>query len=83
MIELTEQQREAVARAVGEPPTVIDPVTQMRYVLLRAEVYDRLKGLLAEDPQPADAYPAIDRAFAEGWADPKMDDYDRYEELKR
>jgi hypothetical protein len=27
---------------------------------------------------PADAYPAIDRAFAAGWDDPKMDDYDRF-----
>lgn len=31
---------------------------------------------------PGEAYAAIDRAFAEGWNDPKMDDYDRYEELK-
>jgi hypothetical protein len=32
---------------------------------------------------PRDAYAAIDRTFAEGWNDPKMDDYDRYETLKR
>jgi hypothetical protein len=31
---------------------------------------------------PCDAYAAIDRVFADGWNDPLMDDYDRYEELK-
>ena len=50
-------------------------------MLLRLAVYDRLKVLLEQDYQPRDAYAAIDRAFAEGWDDPKMDDYDRYEEL--
>ena len=41
------------------------------------------KGLFGDDFHPGEAYPAIDRAFAEGWGDPKMDDYDRYEELKK
>jgi hypothetical protein len=35
-----------------------------------------------DDFHPPDTYPAIDRAFAEGWDGPKMDDYDRYDELK-
>jgi hypothetical protein len=35
-----------------------------------------------DDFHPHDAYPAIDRAFAEGWDDPNMGDYDRYDELK-
>jgi hypothetical protein len=37
----------------------------------------------ADDPHPSEAYPAIDQAFAEGWNDPKMDDYECYEELKK
>jgi hypothetical protein len=44
-------------------------------------VYDRLRGLLADDDDVTGAYPAVDRAFAEGWSDPRMDEYDRYEEL--
>jgi hypothetical protein len=37
---------------------------------------------LDDDFHPLDAYPAIDRAFAEGWNDPKMDDYGCHDELK-
>jgi hypothetical protein len=32
-----------------------------------------------DDAEVRDAYPAVDRAFAAGWDDPRMDDYDRYE----
>jgi hypothetical protein len=82
MIELTEQQQQALDVA-PQPPQVVDPRTKTAYVLVRADIYERVKGLLGDDFQAADAYPAIDRAFAEGWNDPRMDDYDRYEELKR
>jgi hypothetical protein len=81
MIELTEDQRREVKGA--DVPRAVDPETHQTYVLVREEVYERLKGLLGEDFHPSDAYAAIDRAFAEGWNDPRMDDYDRYEELKR
>ncbi|HJT77660.1 MAG TPA: hypothetical protein VJ739_10710 [Gemmataceae bacterium] len=47
MIPLTEEQRRALQ---GEsPPRLVDPSTNETYVLLRAAVYDRLKGLLEED----------------------------------
>jgi hypothetical protein len=82
MIELTEEQQQALDAAAG-PPRVLDPRTNTPYVLVPADVYDRIQGLLGEDFQPRDAYPAVDRAFAEGWDTPQMDDYDRYEELKR
>ena len=62
---------------------VVDPDTNTEYVLVRADVYARLAGLLGGDVQPSEAYPAVDRAFAEGWNDPRMDDYDRYEELRK
>jgi hypothetical protein len=79
-IELTDQQQRAVD--AEEAPRLVDPRTGTAYVLLRAELFERLRGVLGDDLQPRDAYPAIDRAFAEGWNDPKMDDYDRYDELK-
>jgi hypothetical protein len=79
MVSLTpEQRRELVDEKV---PRAIDPETGQVYVLVREEAYQRMQQLL-DDFQPADAYPAIDRAFAEGWEDPKMDDYDHYEERK-
>ena len=81
MIELTQQQRRELEGA--DVPRVVDPETHQTYVLVREEVYERLKGLIGEDFHPRDTYAAIDRVFAEGWNDPRMDDYDRYEELKR
>ncbi len=51
-------------------------------MLLSLEAYENLRAMLTEEFHPSEAYGAIDRAFAEGWNDPKMDDYDRYEELR-
>ena len=83
MIEFTEQQQQALDAEPEKPPRVRDPRNNETYVLLSAAVYERLKGLLADDGHTSDAYAAIDRAFAEGWNDPRMDDYDRHDELKR
>jgi hypothetical protein len=82
-IELTVEQRQAIAESAETPPRVIDPDTKTTYVLVRADAYERLRGLLDSDFDQREAYPAIDRAFSEGWNDPLMDDYDRYEELKQ
>ncbi|OWK38633.1 hypothetical protein [Fimbriiglobus ruber] len=79
---LTDDQIRAVAANRDEPVRLIDPASHREFVLLRAEVYERVRELL-EDVRPRDAYPAIDQAFAAGWDDPKMDDYDRYEELRK
>jgi hypothetical protein len=43
MIELSEQQRQAVREQPDQPLEVIDPVTQETFVLIRREVYERLK----------------------------------------
>jgi hypothetical protein len=80
MVELTPDQRRNLAGEVA--PRVVDPETRQTYVLVREEVYDRLKGLFDAPFHPRDAYAAIDQTFAAGWDDPRMDDYDRYEEVK-
>jgi hypothetical protein len=49
MIELTEAQRQAIATAKESPPIVIDPKTKATYVLVRKEIYERLKGILDPD----------------------------------
>ena len=46
MIELTEQQMQAVHASGAMPPIVVDPKTKTPYVLLRKDVYEQLK---AED----------------------------------
>jgi hypothetical protein len=44
MIELTEQQVEALEHAETEPLRVVNPRTKETFVLLRADEYKRLKG---------------------------------------
>jgi hypothetical protein len=78
MIELTQQQRQAVSIS-DAPVQLVDPETHEVFVLVRSDLYEKVKGLVEEEFQPRTVYPAVDRAFAEGWNDPSMDDYDRYE----
>jgi hypothetical protein len=78
MIELTQEQREKLDTSGAVDVT--DTATACPYVLVRKDVYDRVKSLLEDDPR--EAYPAVDRAFAAGWDEPAMSDYDRYEEFR-
>lgn len=51
MIELTDLQGQEVRRLKNNPLRVSDPVTKLEYVLVRAEVYDRLSRIMQEvDP---------------------------------
>ena len=79
-MQLTEQEREAVQR--GEAVHATDAETNMEVVLLRPDMYERVRALLS-DFDPSQAYPAIDEAWREGWDDPKMADYDRYEDYRK
>jgi hypothetical protein len=72
MIELTQEQRQELE--AGEPVAV---QTNTRYVLVRKDVYERIKGLLGDEGWTQDAYQAAMEAFArDGWDDPRMDVYD-------
>lgn len=78
MTTLTPELRKAVEEAGGQPIEIIDPETQRRYVLLRADVYERLNVLFEDGPLSKDER----RRFLEqagkraGWDDPEMDIYD-------
>jgi hypothetical protein len=64
MIELTEEQR---AELDGpEPARARDPKTNETYVLVRADVYERMRAFV-------DGY-----ARRAGWDDPEMDVYEEY-----
>ena len=43
MIELTEQQMQALEKAEVTPPRIVNPRTKEAFVLLRIEEYERLK----------------------------------------
>ena len=80
---LTTDQIKLLHADPKSPLRLVDPVSQRSYVLVSADQYDRVFRLLSDEEQVTDAYAAIDRAFAEGWDEPKMNDYDHYEENRR
>jgi len=49
MIELTEQQRQELTGM--DAPQFLDPGTGKTYVLVPTELYERLRGLLEEEPR--------------------------------
>jgi hypothetical protein len=71
MIELTEQQRQELERA-GWPPRVLNPTTQETFVLLRTEMYERVRAILEAEDEIADVeemYPLVSEALDAGEAD--------------
>ena len=79
MIELTEEQRQELSES---EPIAIDPSTKETYVLVRKNVYDRIEGLLTSDGEWTDDELRLvlaRSAEANGWNEPGMDDYDRYD----
>jgi hypothetical protein len=65
MIELTQEQRRVLIEGDG-PQTVVDPETKETYVLVRADVYERLRAIVDGVSRRA------------GWDDPALDAYERY-----
>jgi hypothetical protein len=81
VLELTDEQRQQLEnrRAVA----VSDPKTVRSYVILRQEVYERVRRLLDDgaDWTDDDLRLLLARSsVANGWEEPGMDAYDRYDE---
>jgi hypothetical protein len=62
---LTDDQLRALEDRVRAPTHVVDSRTNVRYVLLRAELYERLRAVFEEEFNPREAYPFVDRVMAE------------------
>lgn len=73
---LTADQWKALER--GQEVRVTNPDSPVECVVIRADVYDRVKGL-PPDFDPRETYPAVDEVMREDWSDPKMAEYDDYE----
>jgi hypothetical protein len=83
MLELSAQQRQELKQKNGVEIRVCDPETQQEYVLLLAQVYERLKQLLFDDNDwtPEEQLRLLAESGSRaGWDDPEMDVYDRYDE---
>jgi len=76
MTPTTKEIRVAIEEAGDQPVRLEDPETRQTYVLLRADLFDRVQRLFAqEDRESAEAaFSGIQEAF-EDWNDSAMDIY--------
>jgi PHD/YefM family antitoxin component YafN of YafNO toxin-antitoxin module len=76
MIELTEQQAQALEYPEVVPPRVINPRTKETFVLLRVDEYERLKQEEYDDsPWTREELQAL------AWERVKHEDWDEYDDL--
>jgi hypothetical protein len=80
MIELTEPLRQALDAAPNDPVPVVDPRTNQTYVLIRSEVYDRVKALLdPDDLEGVNVAALVGEAMREDDTnDPLLESYQKY-----
>ena len=82
MFQLTPEQRQELGGP--EPARAVDPLTQETYVLVREDLFERMKGILDSNFDVREAYPLTDALAAkEGWDDPAMDIYDDLDPRKK
>jgi hypothetical protein len=78
MLTIPKELQQAVRALHGRPLRLTDPETQAEYVLLQAEMYDQLHGLLYNDalltPDERGAV-LLQAGLRAGWDDPEMDVY--------
>ena len=76
MIELTEQQMQALENSGATPPRVVNPRTKETFVLLRVDEYERLKQVEYDDsPWTREELQAL------AWERVKQQDWDEYDDL--
>ena len=82
MTTMTAELRRAIQEAADSPPHFVDPETKVDYVLIRADVFDRIRALLEPDEglNPQEMSALIWETMKGDWDDPRMDDYDHYPE---
>jgi hypothetical protein len=84
MIQLTDEQRQQLN--MGNAVGITDPQTAQPYVVLRKDVYDRIQHLLLDDSEWTDQELRLQLARSaqnNGWNEPGMEAYDRYDEELR
>jgi hypothetical protein len=62
MIQLSEEQARALHEGGEQPPRAVDPRTGATFVLIKEDVYQVFRGVLA--------------SYNRGWDDPALDIYD-------
>ena len=78
MITLTEELQQAVQDANKQPIRLVDPNTNLEYVVLPAEIFDRVQHVFCEaNPLTIEEQRAllVQVGLSIGWDDPEMDAY--------
>jgi hypothetical protein len=77
---LSDDLRQALEQE-GGPVHLVDAATNERYVIMRAEQYEKAKALFEEEAfDPRELYPLVEESFRKaGWDDPEMDVYNDYD----
>jgi hypothetical protein len=77
---LPPELQKALDERADAPVRLVDERTSKEYVLVSAEVYDRVRALFEEVPLTIPEQAALLRAAGEraGWDDPEMDVYDSF-----
>ncbi len=79
MIAMAPEIRQAIEEAGEQPVQITDPETNSVYIIVRAEVYHRMREA-DDDFNIRDAYALMNQVAArEGWDDPSMDIYNEYQ----
>jgi hypothetical protein len=84
MVEFTEEQRRQLES--GKAVDFTDPQTAQLYVVVRKDVFERVRHLLYDDSDWTADEMRLHLARASrdnGWDEPAMDAYDRYDEELR
>jgi hypothetical protein len=79
---LSEELQQEIARHGNEPIKVVDPGTQKVYVLISADVFERVRSFFDESFNLREAYAAQDAALAQIWDDAELDEYADYDRHK-
>ena len=78
MIKLTKKQQQAIQDSNGQPIRLTDPKTHLEYVVLPAEIFDRVQHVFSEaNPLTIEEQRAllVQVGLSVGWDDPEMDVY--------
>lgn len=76
MIELTEQQAQALEKPDATPPRVVNPRTNETFVLLRVEEYERLTEEYDDSPWTREELEALAWETTKRTGGEGMDEYD-------
>jgi len=78
---LSDDLRQALEQEGGSPVHLVDAATNVHYVIMRADQYERVKALFEEEEfNPRELYPLVEESFRKaGWDDPEMDLYNDYD----